>query len=508
MAKLINASKRQLIPRWHTSRKMEFEQPIIPPELLQENKVDPSLFRIEEKKIIWDKDSSISSAIDLFMSLNLANLQQDLYFEKTKSYLISKQGEVSDAVTNIVTPKLRKLDVSNNYTTNKDRIYEILGTLKRFVRDCPHDSLSWNDLAFYYTIIGEKTKAERCMSVAFRLQSFHPFLARSYARFLIHYDQPDKAAYILKKTGMVKTHPEILSADLAVRTSFDVGKPDVKAARRLIKKYTNQPYIISELSASLGTLEVENGSVKKAMEHLKISALVPTENTVAQLKWMSQQHKIIIPVSRNAIHSLEAEAISYYNNKDYASCRDKLMNLHRFQPFSEGALVDAGYLSMVALDDPGFICGATEYFGADVLESFMAKNNYIIAKLLLDELDGVEDMIRDLSNLANDDREKAVLSAAIGMYMYRIGEIDSGRECYNTTNAFFKSRKQYYNLGLSLLHQGMIEKHYDINNAQIIFEQAKKEAKKAALKSPELLEKVLREFKSINQGPQDASKDA
>lgn len=493
MAELINASKRQLIPRWHTSRKIEFIRPLIYIASDNEQEVNRVLFRIEEKKQVWKSTSSITSAIDLFVSLNLANLPLDPLYEQLKNHLLSKSNLISDSVRNLVKPRLRKLDVSDNYTTDKERVYQIIRTLKIFLKDCSHDSLSWNDLAFYYAVIGERDKSEHCMRVGFNLQPNHPFLARSYARLLVHYDAPDKALYILKKNRKETYHPEILSADIAIRRAFEIGSPDITTARRLISKYSNQPHCISELSASLGTIEAENGSIKKAKGHLTTSALAPTENTIAQLQWISQQHNIYIPINKINVQSLEANAISSYNNKNYPRCRDELMMLHKFQPFSEGALVDAGYLSMVALDDPEFVCGFSEYFGNNVLDSFRAKNNYIAAKLTIGDLNNIEKMLIELRNLPKDDREKAVLSATMGMYLYRIGEYDRGRKHYENTNTFFKHDKDYFSLALSLMYQGLIEKKLSISSADSILRQAEKEAKKAP-RSPELLDKIKREL--------------
>lgn len=493
---MINASKRQLIPRWHTSRKMAFVQQLTASGSRRED--DNSLLIIEEKKRLWERYPSLASATDLFVSLKLANMTSDLQFKKTGSYLLLKSNEVSDAVKDIVSPRLRKLDPSNNYTTNKERIYVILNILKGFVKDCPYDSLTWNDLAFYYAVIGEKHKAEHCMNVSYNLSSSHPFIARSYARLLVHYEDPEKAIHILKKTGAVKSHPEILSADISIRTAFDIRNPDITTARRLINKYSNRPCYISELSASIGTIEVESGSLIKGKTHLAASAISPTENTVAQLKWISQQHNIFIPIKKSSIQSLEADAITYYNNKEYSNCRDSLMTLHRFQPFSEGALVDAGYVSMVALDDPEFVCDSSEYFGDDVVASFSARNNYIVARLEIGILDNTEEMLLDLRKLAQEEENKAVLSAAIGMYLYRIGDIDGGKKKYEITNAFFRVSKNYFSLALALLHQGMMEKRLGIGSAKTILEQAKKEAKKAS-KSPELLAKIKRELASIEK---------
>lgn len=247
------------------------------------------------------------------------------------------------------------------------------------------------------------------------------------------------------------------------------------------------------MSAAIGTLEVENGALKKGKNHLVTSSIAPTENTIAQLKWMSQQHKVNIPVKNVRVRSSEADAISYYNKKKYSLCRNALMTLHEFQPFSEGALVDAGYISLVALDDPQFVCDLSDYYSDGLVDNFSAINNNIVAKIEMGSPEDVDKMLHYLSSLANEEKEKAVLSATIGMYLYYVDKADSGREHYEMAKAFFKASRDHFGLTLVLLHQGMAEKRQDIDKAKTILEHARKEAKKVS-KSPEVLDKINREL--------------
>lgn len=495
MAELINSSSRQLIPRWHTSRKMNLMNSC--PKNI-EMKLDDGLesFRIEQKRRHWVREPSVQSATDLFVALRLADMTSSELFKEIESYLLLKKEKLGNTAIDLLSPRLKRIDSSNNYATDKASIYAILRTLKGIVKECPYDALTWNDLAFYYTVIGEKNKAMHCMSIAHGLNPNHTLLARSYSRLLVHYDDPEKALWILKKTGHSKSNPEILSADIAIRVSCDVGQPDVLTARRLINKYENIPHVVSELAASVGTLEVKSGSLKKGKQHLVISAVAPTENTIAQLKWMSQKHKIIIPVNDSLVRSIEADAIVHYNQKKYDLCRKSLMRLHEFQPFSDGALVDAGYISFVALDDPEFVMGFSEAFNVQLVGGFSAKNNYIVACIETNNMSEVDVMLQDLYSLAKEDKDKAVLMATIGMYLYRIGDYKGGREQYKNAQAFFKAIKNSFANALSLIHQGVIEKKVGLGSAKFTLEEAKKEAKKLS-HVPELMDKINRELKGI-----------
>ena len=106
------------------------------------------------------------------------------------------------------------------------------------------------------------------------------------------------------------------------------------------------------------------------------------------------------------------------------------MRLHEFQPFSESALIDAGYISTVALDDPEFVCGFSENSYVISLESFPAQNNHIVAKLLINNVENIEVMLTDLKLLATEKRDKAVFSATFSMYLYCKGEENEAKMRY------------------------------------------------------------------------------
>jgi tetratricopeptide (TPR) repeat protein len=490
MTELLNNLNRQLIPRWHTSRKMSLVQ--VPSSL--SSKVDHNAqLMIKLKTDDWKSNPSTFSAIELFVGLESANIVSSLLYDEVKSYLLTKYEELSPAVKRFINPQLKRLDPSSTYESDEERIHGLISTLKGYVRQYPHDALTWNDLAFYYASIGESNKAERSMRTAYHLFSQHPFLARSYARLLVHQNEPGKALHILKKTGLNKSHPEILSADIAIRTAFDIGKPDISVARRLIDKYSKNHLLISELSASVGTIEVENGALKKGRAHLMMSSIQPTENTVAQLKWMLQQHKVSIPLRENTIQSLEANAIYFYNRKDYKSCRNELIELHKFQPFSFQALADAGYMSLIGLDDPGEVIDFSEYYSHFLPGNVIAQNNYIVAKMEMGNMEGLEKRIQEVSFIAENDRDKAMISATLGMYLYLTDDIGQGRKLYENSQAYFKSSKNNISHTIALLYQGMMEKQLGLSSAEGILKAAKKEAENMH-SHPEVLQKINREI--------------
>jgi len=175
------------------------------------------------------------------------------------------------------------------------------------------------------------------------------------------------------------------------------------------------------------------------------------------------------------------------------------MDLYEFQPFSGGALADAGYISLVVLDDPEFVCKISESLGLIVYNKFSSLNNYIVSKLLLGKHSDVEPMFLSLSRLASNDREKAVLSATMGMFFYCEGKLDQARDMYKRANSFFEITKSHFGLSISLFYQAIMERKINRKIGKDFFQRALKEAKKAT-RSVELEARINNELKSYLGG--------
>ncbi len=483
MSELINTSSRQLIPRWHTSRKLNLIQEFDDNNLLQVE--DGSKFEIDEKEQRWKEEPSISSASELFVSLKLAGLESSELCANVQKFLQAHNDDLSVSTRRLVSPELKMLDASDSYSTSRDSIVKIIGALKSIVRELPQDSLSWNDLAFYYAGIGEIEKAHYCMSIASNLNPDHPFLARSYARFLVHVGEYDKALYVLKKTNRLNSNPEILSADIAIRSEFEIGKPKITLGRKLVDSFDEWPQFVSELAASIGTIEIKNGALRKGKNLLTKAGISPTENTVAQLKWLSHNHNVVVPVNLGAFESLEAKANADFYSKDFLSCRDSLVQMHNFQPFSESAIIDAGYISLVHLKDVGYVLKNLNGINGSPLKGFNANNNLLVAKMHSGDFRDIDKSLSKLSQLAHASRVQrdqniAVYSATLGMYSYHCGMLEEARALYSKAENYFRSKKMSFNTAIALLYQGLEEKKLDKGIGNEILRRAIGEAKKSA----------------------------
>lgn len=225
--------------------------------------------------------------------------------------------------------------------------------------------------------------------------------------------------------------------------------------------------------------------MKKGIDLLAKAVIEPTENTVAQLKWLSHKHQVAISIDSSKYFSLEAIANSQFYSKEFVACRDNLMQMHDFQPFSENALIDAGYISLVHLDDINFVLKYLGSFNGLPLREFLAINNFLVARMLSGNFQDIDKSLFELKQLAYDSKKRrdeniAVYTATLGMYFYRQGHVDEARVLYGKTENYFRSQGMSRNTSVALMHQGVEEKRFDIDKGFKILRRAKAEAKKTA----------------------------
>ena len=497
MIELLNTTDRQLIPRWNTSGKMQLSGQIRVDVDVGSMLVDDEW--TAEKRLNWIQFPSRNSAIDLFLALEDQQRISDSVYPIVRDFLLREIHSVG--------PGLKALLLKENIayssqidTSNNVQLHKVIHQLRNRTKEFPEVALNWNDLAFYYTILDEKEKAKKCMSIAVNLHPKHSWLNRSFARLLFHQGEPDRALHSLAKTGLVKSNPWLLSADIAIRMASKIERPDVASARRLLGSYVNKPGQISELAASIGTLEIKNGSTKKGKIQLIQASKVPTENTIAQLRWIAQQHKVHVPLNDHLARSQEAKAISYYSEKNYRECRDTLIKYFESQPFISEPLLDAGYLSLTILNEPCFVEQISKRFESVLKNSFTATNNLIVARLELGKFDGITEQLEKLEVMGQSPDDLAVATATRGMYAYYSGEIEFAKLCYKNSLFHFKERRQPINYAIALLYQGITEKKCELESAKATLEKAKSASKKL-ITYPELLEKVNQELAELMQIP-------
>lgn len=466
-------SRRQLIPRLQNSDnivKLNFTLPTIDVPTPQHAK-NIGEFRVEEARIAWEKEKSIPNAIELLVKAKFAGIIEE--FDQPMKLLQANYNRLSDSVKKVLLHEKME-GVKSPDEIAPLMLQQKISVLRSRKLRLPEDPLTWNDLAFYHAALGNSIESLKCMSVAFKLSRYNSFIARGYSRLLVHLDDPERAVKILSMTGQTKSNPMILSADISIKTIFNLKDIYITAGIKLLESFKGDRWMTSELSASVGSLELESGSIKKAKQHLKNASQLPTENTISQLFWL--KHKMQLNFSHNFPEpepSIEAKVIHYYSSGDYKNCVSALLNLHSFQPFSERPVVDAVYLTLVALKDPATAVNIFENYAYVLHNSAMAVNNQIVALLELGRMSEAEAYLFKIVKMSRSERENTILQATIAMHQYRIGNPDLGRTLYQQVVDQLVAKNDKRDIGLLYYYFGKEELRSNKEMGASLIEKAK-----------------------------------
>ncbi|HCV05075.1 MAG TPA: hypothetical protein DG048_20780 [Pseudoalteromonas sp.] len=395
---------------------------------------------IDRKK--WREERSVLTATELYSSLFVKGLYDDFEYKETLNYLLSIFDKLPRGTQNLISSEPRQVDKSQTYTTNPDDVRIIIRKLKNIVNIFPTDAMTWVDIAFYYTILGELSKAEKCFLTAWGINKDNSFIARSYSRFLVHLNNPEKAIHVLRKCSQINTNPLVSSAAIAIANSFNIKGREINIGKKLVDSFIGESSFNSDLSACIGTLELMNGNTKKAKILFKKALAKPSENTISQYNWLFHKHNFSIDGLKNGtFKSIESEVNDSYVTQQYEKCRNGLIELHNFQPFSEAPISDAGYISLVALNDPKYVIGMSHNRVPRVHMPFIELNNLIVAKLLSNDFSDIELEMRLLARKlqTSDQKGKGIYLATSGLIFFKTENFEKGVKCYEDAINYFKS---------------------------------------------------------------------
>ncbi|WP_348708480.1 hypothetical protein [uncultured Pseudoalteromonas sp.] len=464
---ILMMDNRQLIPRWHTSRKLfRFNYPT--KNIVRNEGLFEEDFWFKKSVELWKAERSIPNAIDVFVRFIQADERNHPLYLEINRILLDNYETLPNSVKHLVCPELRMLDNYNSYSTDAGKVRLIIQKLKKLVHFNPRDSLSWMDLGFYYSILGEMNKAMHCVDVAKNIDPNHAFIARSYARFLVHIGDPEQASWYLKNRPNLNSNPLIMSAYTAISSAFEIRNPSIKKAVSLIDNWGGDNAMVSELAACVGTIEFNNGSIKKAKKHIQVALTDPSENVISHVHWLHHKHNITFKNMPHPSESIEGGVNDLYQKKKFEECRGKLIDMHQFQPYSAGPIVDAGYLSIAALDDPNFVIQLSDKRIPHSHMRFGELNNLIVAKLLLKQTKNLDVDLRLLAKRVDveDTNCSATFKATIGMAFMESGMIVEGKKQYDESIEMLARKGLYRSLCLAKHFYAKQVERYDKDKAQ------------------------------------------
>lgn len=323
-----------------------------------------------------------------------------------------------------------------------------VGEVRARLRAFPFNALAHLDLARLSTALGRDERAERHLKVAMGLAPHHRLTIRAVTRFLIHQQEPDRALRFLRRQDIVRQDPWLMATEIATATV--AGRPQllVRQARSVLDAQQHPPLHTSELAASIATLDVLDGGHAKRVRQLMIRALQdPTENAVAQARWIGKQVKLdMVRASPTDVpRNFEARAYEAYQAQHFDTARELFVDWLRDEPFSSRPALMAGYLSDLLDGTPHRAIELTRIgLSADTTDATLHNNlAFFLAQ------DGQVDKAHVAINAAQthaEESETATILATRGFIAFRAGDPDRGQQLY--MEAIQQSRAQRDNNGV------------------------------------------------------------
>jgi tetratricopeptide (TPR) repeat protein len=489
MTNIYELKNRLLVPNWR-----DFKRTIKLGELGLLN--EDILTTVDNSLIIndWLNNKTIGVAADL---INNSFISNDLYsneLQEAITYIESNSKDASIPLLSLI-EKIKielnpKLEDSNKILEKNiesveefsafldDKIFNrIINKTKKLTINQSSNSINWIELARLYTIKNQLDKANKCIAVALQLSPNNRFVLRSAVRFFIHTSQEEKAIYYLKKSNAIKEDPWLISAHIATSRLIDRYSPFIKIGEKIIisKKYSD--FDLTELSSSLGTIELEHGSFKKSKPLLDLSLKNPNDNSLAQFEWLTKKDNRLL-FNSEAFNSVknpfEAFAYENFQKGNFQESFYNCINWYLDFPYSKRPLVFGSYIAALLeqYDASIIMCLAGLRLNSNEV-GFI--NNIIYALCLQNKLEEVPKYL-SLLNKNNmhgiDDEERITIQATLGLYHIRIKEFDKGKMFYKKAieNSNILKNEYYYNLALiNFTRELYLIRDSEFSNYKVLF---------------------------------------
>ncbi len=390
----------------------------------------------------WAKNKSTNEAGEI-LSQAIVDNNSELKKEVLKYY----ENELDIDLTKIFFGKddLKNVDVFEKISYNK-----------KLLQFEPKDAATWMDQAINYFELGQKTKSFRCIESAITINKNSGFIVRNTSRLLSHFGEKNKAIQVLKKSDNYKYDPQILSAEIAFSQIEGRRTKGVDFGIKLLKENIYTEFQKSELYGAIGTMEYFNGSYKKSEDLFDKSLIDPTENSMVQSLWYKLE---AIPEQKINIFkdSSEVQAKNFYNEEDYLNALKFSNKWITEEKFSIRPYYLTTHLQgdIFEKHDEAYDTTVKAYNNQKIIKRNISKesvlgmkNDLIYHALKMNDISKaiehypfiVSEVDRNKNNLDKD--LLGTLSATLGLFNFKINNIEEGRKLYSLSIKHFLSRKK------------------------------------------------------------------
>lgn len=366
--------------------------------------------------------------------------------------------------------------------------------LRSRLRENPHNPVGWVDLSRGHATTGSIDKAVKAMLVALGRGDANRFVLRSAARLFVHTKDFGRAYQVLARAGETRTDPWLLASELAVGHVAGQSPKSTRAARRLAADGNFTPFERSELLSAIATLELANGSDKRARKLFAESLVSPHENSLAQAEWASARmaRLNVSELLLQTPESYEARARDAASHGDWKVALQQSLYWQHAEPFSAEPAIHASYIASVGMGDyrtaADLLSQALDSNPGDAV----VRNNYAYALASLGQLESAAQQLLAMRPLIREPRLQVPYLATSGLVAYRAGRVEEGRSLYRNAIAVARAEPDFKQaLAMVWLHFAHEESRAGGSERDDILRQARNNAR--GMQGPDvraLLERV------------------
>ena len=431
----------------------------------------------------WIENPSMVSAVDLVAEALIVKDFESIDAIKAAEYILSEAPSSNFLIRQLSNHFLERPTspwIEPSLTIEIDAERKDIASLKKAVLLYSKDAIAWADLSLHYATLGQDNKAKRAMFIAMTLakNNNNRYILRSASRCLEHVGEPDWALDILNKSGLCTIDPWIASAEIAIADSSGLKSKCISKAKHLLENNDLTPFSRSELAVGIGTIEIKNGSIKRAKKMIHRALIDPTENALAQAEWAASQFKIDFE-GMNGLRSTvpasyEAAAVHAYYSKAFADSLIACKKWGRFQSLSPSPIILSMFLSSCMLnDDLGAIYIFENALPAQK-ENPAAINNYAVSLARIGRTEDAEKELDRIQITEESGKEKFVITATTGLIHFRKGYIEEGRKLYTNAITGFEYLKDFRSVAIATYYWAIEEKSIKSQYAESKIREAKR----------------------------------
>jgi tetratricopeptide (TPR) repeat protein len=384
----------------------------------------------------WQNSPSLATAVDLVAEAMIVKNFESEEAIRAACYVLKGAPTSSRLIRELANhfleqPSSGKINLTPIMQT--DTGYEHIARLKKSVRLYPINPIAWSDMALSYATLGQAEKARKAMEVAFNLGRNNRFILRSAARCFMHLEEPDRAVSILNHSDLCLVDPWIISAEIAISESTGLKSKCISKAKNLVEDDNLTQFSRSELMVSVGTVEINSGSSRRAKKLLHKALRDPTENALAQAEWMATQLGAdIVTLGDKVPASYEAQAHRFYYEKKFAESLKASEMWGRFQSLSSRPVILSTFLASACLDDDAEALRIFNNSTPAQQNDPLLINNYAFSLARSGDVAAAVQALRKVNSRVLTVRNKLIVLATHGFIYFRTGNFEQGREVYST----------------------------------------------------------------------------